>query len=142
MTAAEREFPGREDAELNSKRGLLAIATAGMLLVAAPVAVAHIERASYWPAPAAEVVDGVPAGGKVPELRGLYTALKSKPAGSTRVVCQGAVPKAPKTLKGKSKGEPSDAERAASRLYSKRLNSNQSIKRLKQSIKKTTTAMK
>ena len=92
-----------------------------MLLVAAPVAVAHIERASY---------------------RGLYTALKSKPAGSTRVVCQGAVPKAPKTLKGKSKGEPSDAERAASRLYSKRLNSNKSIKRLKKSIKKTTTAKK
>ncbi len=127
---------------MNSKRGLLAIATAGALLVAAPVAVAHIERASYWPAPAAEVVDGVPAGGKVPELRGLFTALDPKPAGSTRVVCQGAVPKAPKSLKGKKKGKLTDAERADRRVYSNRLHANKSIKRLKKSIKKATTAKK
>ncbi len=119
---------------------MLATAVFGALLVAAPVAFAHVERASYWPAPAAETADGVPAGGKVPVLRGLYSALKKKPPGDTRVVCQGKVPKRSKALRGK--GKPGPAQLKARRAYSKRLNSNKSIKRLKKSIKKTTTAKK
>src|SRR5687768_8001695 len=65
----------------------------GVLVVAIAVAVstasAHIERASYWPDPAADTSVRPPAGGAVPKARGLFKALRTKPAGKTRVVCQG-----------------------------------------------------
>jgi Right handed beta helix region len=51
-------------------------------------AMAHIERASYWPNPAPDRSVSPPAGGKVPKARSLYTALAKKPPGTTRVVCQ------------------------------------------------------
>jgi hypothetical protein len=57
-------------------------------MIAAPAALAHIERASYWPAPGAEIVDGRPTGGAVPQTRGLFSALDKKKPGQTRVVCQ------------------------------------------------------
>ena len=51
------------------------------------VALAHIERASYWPNPAPDRSVKPPAGGKVPKIRSLASALRTKPAGRTRVVC-------------------------------------------------------
>jgi hypothetical protein len=61
-----------------------------IVLLALPVAGAgaHVERASYWPDPAADVSVQPPAGGAVPKERSLSSALRSLPAGRTRVVCQ------------------------------------------------------
>jgi hypothetical protein len=67
----------------------LAVGTAAVAIVVPAVALAHIERASYWPDPAGETVGGVQAGGEVPEIRSLFSALQEKPPGTTRVVCQG-----------------------------------------------------
>jgi hypothetical protein len=58
-------------------------------LVVPAVAVAHIERASYWPDPSADTSVTPPTGGEVPKKRSLSSALKKKPPGKTRVVCQG-----------------------------------------------------
>jgi hypothetical protein len=71
------------------RRRLAAIALAIGLLVALPaLALAHIERASYWPDPAPDTSVTPPAGGAIPAIRSLYTALDTKPPGDTRVVCQ------------------------------------------------------
>jgi len=64
----------------------IAIATVAVLLPA--FALAHIERASYWPNPAPDTSVQPPAGGAVPDVRSLNTALKTKPPGDTRVVCR------------------------------------------------------
>ena len=53
------------------------------------IASAHIERASYWPDPAPDTSVSPPAGGKVPKVRTLTSALKSAPPGKTHVVCKG-----------------------------------------------------
>ena len=59
------------------------------MLVSAPLAFAHIERASYWPDPGVDNAAKGGAGGKVPKTRSLFSALDKKPRGETRVVCQG-----------------------------------------------------
>ncbi len=71
-------------------RARLAVLAVVVVAVAVVVsqAMAHIERASYWPNPKADKSLNPPAGGKVPKARGLYSALRAKPAGTTRVVCQ------------------------------------------------------
>jgi hypothetical protein len=57
-------------------------------LIAVPaLAIAHIERASYWPDPAADDSVTPPAGGAVPAVRPLSTALDASQPGTTRVVC-------------------------------------------------------
>ena len=53
---------------------------------------AHVERATYWPNPAADTSVTPPAGGEVPAARSLFTALDERPPGTTRVVCQGGGP--------------------------------------------------
>ncbi len=53
------------------------------------VAFAHLERPSYWPDPAPDTSVCPAAGGKVPELRSLESAVTGKGAGKVRVVCQG-----------------------------------------------------
>jgi hypothetical protein len=119
---------------LRSKRGLAGLATAVALLVAAPVALAHIERASYWPAPGADKAGGQSTGGKVPAVRKLFSALKTKPPGETRVVCQGKVPKPPK---GGNRAASKSAT-GAERKYKRAVKKNASIKRLDKTIKKVT----
>jgi hypothetical protein len=64
----------------------IAIATVALLLPA--LAFAHIERASYWPNPAPDTSVNPPAGGSVPAVRDLDSALKKNKPGTTRVVCQ------------------------------------------------------
>ena len=59
-----------------------------MMLCAATAAFAHVERPSYFPDPAPDTTVSPAAGGKVPATRSLFSALKSKPPGRTRVVCQ------------------------------------------------------
>ena len=53
------------------------------------VALAHLERPSYWPDPAPDTSVSPPAGGKVPKLRSLDSAVSGRGAGKVRVVCQG-----------------------------------------------------
>src|SRR3954452_20935404 len=60
---------------------------AALLALAVP-AYAHVERPSYWPDPAPDCSIKPCAGGKVPKIRTLRSALKKKLPGSTRVVCQ------------------------------------------------------
>ncbi|MGZ5346460.1 MAG: NosD domain-containing protein [Solirubrobacterales bacterium] len=113
-------------------KGMVALAAIVAMLVVAPAALAHIERASYWPNPGVDTAGGVPTGGAVPDTKPLFTALDRKPVGDTRVVCQGKVPKRPK------KG----AGRAANRKYKRRINKNKSIKRLDKRIDKVVYAKK
>src|SRR3990170_579750 len=68
---------------------LLASVTIVMAVVTA-TAFGHVERTSYWPDPAPDRSVKPAAGGKVPEARGLASALRAKPRGKTRVVCQSA----------------------------------------------------
>src|SRR3954453_7704738 len=76
-----------------SMRGLVdrmayvATIAAAALLLSAAVAVAHVERTSYWPNPKPDASVKPAAGGKVPKLRSLASALQSKPVGRTRIVC-------------------------------------------------------
>src|SRR3954451_10445927 len=59
------------------------------LVLAFPaIAAAHIERASYWPDPAPDCSIKPCAGGKVPKIRPLASALRKAPPGDTRVVCK------------------------------------------------------
>src|SRR5690348_11212745 len=73
---------------LAPRRRLAAIAVAlGVLVVLPALVLAHVERASYWPDPAPDTSVTPPAGGSVPAVRPLATALDSSLPGTTRVVC-------------------------------------------------------
>ncbi len=129
------------------------LAVAALLALAITVgatttASAHIERASYWPAPAADFSISPAAGGKVPAKRRLYTALQRRPPGVTRVVCAGRVPSTRKlnrlkrrlrTLKRRS-GSRSRIRRTrqrvagARRKYRGAVRRNPSIRRLRASL--------
>jgi hypothetical protein len=65
----------------------LGVALVAALLVPA-LAGAHIERASYFPDPRPDKSVHPAAGGAVPKVRSLSSALLARPAGVTRVVCQ------------------------------------------------------
>jgi hypothetical protein len=124
---------------------LCALALAVALAVTAPTALAHIERASYWPDPAADSADGVPTGGAVPDLRPLFTALSQKATGDTRVVCQGgkvAYPKKKvKRLKKRLKSASVKRKglkrkiRKLNRRYERKLRKNPSFKRFAAGLK-------
>jgi hypothetical protein len=58
-----------------------------LALTTAP-ALAHVERASYWPDPAPDCSITPCTGGAVPKARSLASALNAKLPGSTRVVCR------------------------------------------------------
>ena len=67
-------------------RAALAVVVAMLCL---PVlALAHVERPAYWPDPAPDTSVHPPAGGQVPKIRSLASALDRKLPGNTRVVCQ------------------------------------------------------
>jgi len=51
------------------------------------LAFGHIERASYWPDPGADTSVKPAAGGSVPAVRKVFSALDKKKPGKTRVVC-------------------------------------------------------
>src|SRR3954452_4720124 len=54
----------------------------------ATAAFAHVERTAFWPNPKPDTSVKPAAGGKVPKVRTLASALKTKPPGTTRVVCK------------------------------------------------------
>ena len=66
---------------MNSRRWITLGATLGTLALPA-AALAHLERPSYWPDPApGQSPSSPPAGGKVPKLRSLESAVTGKGAG-------------------------------------------------------------
>src|SRR3979411_3128766 len=65
-----------------------AVVACAAALLAPACAAAHIERASYWPDPAADCSISPCAGGGVPVPRSLGSAVEPGGAGVTRVVCQ------------------------------------------------------
>jgi Right handed beta helix region len=69
-------------------RAALGSATVAAAIVWPAVASGHAERPGYWPDPAPDTSVVPPAGGAVPKARTLASALKRKPPGRTRVVCQ------------------------------------------------------
>jgi hypothetical protein len=69
------------------------------MAVLTSTAYGHVERTSYWPNPAPDTSIKPAAGGKVPKARTLASALKAKPPGKTRVVCQrGSLKRAIKSI--------------------------------------------
>src|SRR3954468_24108106 len=72
------------------RRGTLviAIAVAAAVMLVPALAFAHIERASYWPNPAPDTSVKPAAGGSVPAIRKVFSALNKKKPGTTRVVCE------------------------------------------------------
>ncbi|HEY1359189.1 MAG TPA: right-handed parallel beta-helix repeat-containing protein [Thermoleophilaceae bacterium] len=129
---------------------LAALVVFAAAVIAGATASAHIERASYWPNPAPDTSVHPPTGGKVPKARSLYTALRKKPPGHTRVVCQGRVPsqkrvnKLTKSVKRARKRHASKRKirslkrklKVAKRKYKRGVLRNSSIKRLRKAIKK------
>jgi hypothetical protein len=101
------------------RTALVATAIAVIAVFLPSLVSAHIERASYWPNPAGERVGKAIAGGQVPAVRKLYSALKTKPPGKTRVVCQGSVSKT------------NDKQ-----AFKQSAKNNKSIKRLRKSLKR------
>jgi hypothetical protein len=104
-----------------NRRGTLiaAIAIAAVAMLVPAIAFGHVERASYWPDPAPDTAVKPAAGGSVPAVRKLFSALDKKNPGKTRVVCQG-VPSKKQRKKGSVK----------------KLSGNKSIKALNKDIKK------
>jgi hypothetical protein len=115
---------------------LIAAAAAVAAALAAPAALAHIERASYWPDPGADTADGVPTGGVVPDVRPLFSALDQGAVGETRVVCQTGVP-VPRTV-GSLPGRRGDLEVSRERVD--RLE--RKLKRLRRKLRKATVPAK
>ncbi len=70
-------------------RWQVAIIAAVLGLVLPGAALAHLERPSYWPDPAPDSSVSPPAGGAVPKVRSLSTAVSRKGPGDVRVVCMG-----------------------------------------------------
>lgn len=92
---------------MNKRGAFVAVGVIAGLLISAPLAVAHIERASYWPDPGVDRTVKGGAGGKVPETRGLFSALDKKAVGQTRVVCEtkkASLKKAKKGIRKAKKG--------------------------------------
>ena len=81
------DIRGRERVVSKSMRRALVAGVLVALLVPV-VASAHIERASYWPDPAADTSITPATGGDVPKVRTLASALDTSKPGDTRVVCQ------------------------------------------------------
>src|SRR3954451_9053088 len=103
------------------RRGVVAISIgiAAIAVLIPTLALAHIERASYWPDPAPDTAVKPAAGGQVPAVRKLFSALNKKQSGKTRVVCQ-QVP----------------SKKLRKHGTSKQLSKNKSIKALNKDIKR------
>src|SRR5512141_2584608 len=66
---------------------VIAFAVAAVAVLLPALAFAHIERASYWPDPGPDTSVKPAAGGSVPAVRKVFSALDKKKPGTTRVVC-------------------------------------------------------
>ncbi len=81
---------GRFKRAFSRPRGFVLGALVAVAMLAIPaLAVAHLERPSYWPDPAPDTSIKPAAGGEVPNARSLSSAVSGKGAGQVRVVCKG-----------------------------------------------------
>ena len=86
------------------RRVLVSLVVLGLAVLVPASALSHVERSSYWPDPAPDRSVKPAAGGKVPKPRSLFTALKKKPPGHTRVVCRpGSLKKAIRSIRSARK---------------------------------------
>ena len=110
-----------EAGKARHRRGVFAVAIliAAIAVLVPTLAFGHIERASYWPDPAPDASVKPAAGGSVPAVRKLFSALDKKNPGKTRVVCA-------KVPSKKQRKHGSD----------KKLSKNKSMKALNKDIKK------
>ncbi|MGH7268298.1 MAG: hypothetical protein ACREMB_26055, partial [Candidatus Rokuibacteriota bacterium] len=103
----------------------MSVAAVASVLVASGTALAHVERSTFWPNPAKDRSVKPAAGGEVPEYRALGSALKNKPAGETRIVCQDdSLELAKDAIKQGRKGfkvRPSEDKRRLSRKKARKL---------------------
>src|SRR4051812_50200676 len=76
------------------RKALLCTTLLALALMSAP-ALAHVERASYWPDPAPDCTIKPCTGGAGPKMRSPASALNARLPGSTRVGCR---PDSPKRL--------------------------------------------
>ena len=70
------------------RRIIVSLAVLAFAVIVPSSALSHVERNSYWPDPAPDTGVKPAVGGKVPKVRSLSSALRSKPPGKTRVVCR------------------------------------------------------
>ena len=70
-------------------RWILLVAIGFAALALPSLALAHLERASYWPDPRPDTAVHPAAGGEVPKARSLASAVTGKGPGNVRVVCRG-----------------------------------------------------
>ena len=68
---------------------VLGVTLSALFLVLPAVALAHLERPSYWPDPAPDHSVSPPAGGEVPDARSLRSAPSGAGPGQVLVVCKG-----------------------------------------------------
>ena len=78
---------GARRARHRRKTVVIAFAIAAVAVLLPALAFAHIERASYWPNPGPDTSVKPAAGGSVPAVRKIFSALDKKKPGKTRVVC-------------------------------------------------------
>jgi Right handed beta helix region len=112
--------------ERNGRRlGWASSAAVAAMLAVPGLAVAHVERSTFWPDPARDRSVRPAAGGEVPEYRSLGSALKRKPAGDTRIVCQDdSLKRAKQAIRRGRKGfkfRPSEEKRNLSREKARKL---------------------
>ncbi len=111
-------------------RLFFAAALIGALVVPA-LAGAHVERASYFPDPRPDKSVHPAAGGAVPKVRSLSSALLAGPAGVTRVVCQpDSIKRLHRDIVGARRGyslRPTDRRRLSARAARRLLNLNKAL---------------
>src|SRR4051794_13038377 len=100
----------------------VALAVVVVAVLVPSLAFAHIERASYWPNPGPDTSVKPAAGGSVPAIRKVFSALNKKKPGTTRVVC-----------------EQMPSKHLKKHGTIKQLSANKSIKALNKDLKKATS---
>lgn len=125
--------PGAERAR--RRRTATWLLSAATMLLAPATAQAHLERPSYWPHPGPDTSVTPAAGGEVPEIRSLASAVTGKGPGDVRVVCRDdSLSIAKRSIeRARSRGyrlRPSQPRTRLSKRQAKRLMSiNRSLKR-------------
>ena len=101
-----------------SRTWVVAVAAAATTATLCASAAAHIERTAYWPDPRPDTGVSPAAGGKVPKVRSLRSALNRRKVGTTRVVCHsGSLARAMRDIRRARRGyrlRPSEKRRKLS----------------------------
>ena len=88
MRGTPRRLASPRPRRISASVGVIGLLLSVMSSLAASPASAHVERPAYWPHPSADCTVTPCAGGKVPTIRTLASALDASKPGDTRVVCQ------------------------------------------------------